>query len=803
VFSSGTLIFHLKEPAPNLPENGGCWTLTDTGWEGTFNGVYGLWPPLPQYDTGDNTCKSLWLGPVLDLTNFTNILCYLDKSCYGNIFKVDPASDPAHPSYLDEYQEDYRGPRYKMGSAGALYLDGSYISLSLCDPAVVSYLQCHAPATDCSPMDKVWGWKLEWTDGYDRPKQATFTKLDSRALTWQHPLLQWVLSVESGANRSSRDCVCEMRLDFSPEKLGDTYGFVFPSGYDPCPTVDTLPTPSQTRFTDLIPLVQTLREQYLTTDFLPGSTLTLTPQCKPPTSVAKASQCTNCTGWIITSPYGYVEISGNSGTDSTTGYDYTITRVADGQWGQAVFNLGVALNDAGSTVINLSFDTGAHVDCCDAGVIPIPLGTSGNATITPVCPTECDSTCWMVEFQCFNPANSEGEDSVYGCSKLYQFWRFFDTESAATVLVDVVRLSSNRYFVIRDIYFQDKDLHLYSYATIQGGANCKTGGPWSTAATITGVAGYDNSGDPQTYAITGTITIRMPDTQTPTGSDKTVTTQRGGSAKTEYIFHPADFTSSSVPAVGIKIDSLPTNGTLWNAYNCNSGMFAGLDGNGQYPITAPGVLIDSACITNGFFGYIANNSCAFASPYDSFTFQLKGAGGCNGDDTLDPVHHTIYIDVTRAPNNPPATSDNTINIILPAIGARQIPISTFPFNDAGDSPCSDTLLEVQIVSLTTAGVLKVGITPVTAGQWLSLTQLATLNYVPPSDPWIPDVPQHVLHGVTIPDVPGHYYYKPFGTGPNQINSPYDSFTFRVKDNGGTDNGGNDTSSTHTISIRNA
>jgi hypothetical protein len=780
-FTTAPMTFHLKEPTITPAGTGSCWSIVDT-------------PQGADPSSGATfTCEVMWLGPVFDLANFVNIRLDLDSACLGSIFESD-----GNGGYLNEYLEDYRGPAYQW--YGANNDANSYILLTLCDPADKTYQKCHNEPGDCSTLANVWGWKLDWSDGYSRPKSATFTKLDSSPLHWSHPLWPWVIAVEKGSNRSSRDGVCELRLDFSPEKLADSYGFVFPSGYGPCPSPDSVPSPSQVRFTDQVPFDADLRYQYLAANVLPGSTMTLQPECKPPSPVAQAANCTNCCGWIVDSSYGFYQFTGSSGSDGSSGYTYTVTRLADGQFGQGNYNLKVELNDTNGTTFNCPFTSGNAIDCCDAGSMSISLGLGSGATIAAYCPTECDSTCWLAEFTCAD------DDSVYGCALTYQWWQFWDDESASgstgTVLVNVVRLSGDRYFVIRDIYLNVSgviDQHFYSYATIQAGADCKTGGPWSVSAKIRGFTYNETFSSYEGYELDGTITIRMPDTQTPTGSDKTVTTQRGGASKTEYIFTPANFQSTSVPAVSIRINSLPVNGVLWTADDCNSDTFSGLDGAGQHAITSVPTLIAAACITNGCFGYIANQNCAFASPFDAFTFQLKGAGGCSGDDALDPHHCTIKIDVTRAANTPPTgAASYDLGVTVPASGVKHIDASIFGFSDSGDNPCPDNFAAVYIITLPTVGVLKIANVAVTAGQRVTVAQLESLIYDTSSAVWPIAVPGHFDTNAPHLWIPTTYAYP-------SLNAVYDSFTFRVQDDGGTANGGNDTQTGNpgTISIRNA
>jgi hypothetical protein len=137
-----------------------------------------------------------------------------------------------------------------------------------------------------------------------------------------------------------------------------------------------------------------------------------------------------------------------------------------------------------------------------------------------------------------------------------------------------------------------------------------------------------------------------------------------------------------------------------------------------------------------------------ASP--SFIFQVRDDGGtANGGQDTDPAPDTITLRVTGV-NDPPSGMNRTIQF-LPGF-PRNISLNDFGYSDPNDTPANG-LLSVLITTLPSSGELRLGTTPVLAGQRIPLAQLGNLNFL----------------GGT------------FDT----------SFTFQVQDDGGTDNGGVD------------
>ncbi len=257
-----------------------------------------------------------------------------------------------------------------------------------------------------------------------------------------------------------------------------------------------------------------------------------------------------------------------------------------------------------------------------------------------------------------------------------------------------------------------------------------------------------------------TLTINVASVNdAPSGADGTVTTNED----VTYTFVAADFGFSDAndnpspnALAAVKITTIPAVGTLSN--------------NGA-TVTA-GQLISVADINSGLLKFTpaANKNGA---AYASFMFQLQDDGGtASGGVNLDQSPNKITINVTSV-NDAPSGADATVYI--PHDTSYTFSASDFGFSDSNDSP-ANTLQSVTITTTPATGSLSLNGTPVTAGQSISVSDLTAglLTFTPAS-------------GV----VPTS------GT----ILSGYASFTFQVRDNGGTLNGGVDLDSTpNTISI---
>ena len=151
---------------------------------------------------------------------------------------------------------------------------------------------------------------------------------------------------------------------------------------------------------------------------------------------------------------------------------------------------------------------------------------------------------------------------------------------------------------------------------------------------------------------------------------------------------------------------------------------------------------------NGTFAYQPN---ANFNGNDVFTYRAF-----DGLQFSDPVSVTIAV---ASVNDAPAGADALLTILEDS--TKTFAAADFGFSDNSDSP-ANALQAVIITSLPGAGSLKLGATPVTAGQSIAVADIGTLTFAPDAD----------------------------ANGP-----AYTSFTFRVQDNGGLDNGGVDTDAT--------
>jgi ELWxxDGT repeat protein len=146
------------------------------------------------------------------------------------------------------------------------------------------------------------------------------------------------------------------------------------------------------------------------------------------------------------------------------------------------------------------------------------------------------------------------------------------------------------------------------------------------------------------------------------------------------------------------------------------------------------------------------------SAYTSFTFQVQDNGTtANGGIDLDPTPNTLTVDLFG--NNTAPVGGNSTVATLEDTDYKFLK-TDFPFSDPGDSP-PDNLAYVQIVTVPAKGTLYQGTLALTAGAVVpvSLIDAAALHYTP---------------------------------GANGNGAAYDTFTFKVQDDGLTANGGQDT-----------
>ena len=259
--------------------------------------------------------------------------------------------------------------------------------------------------------------------------------------------------------------------------------------------------------------------------------------------------------------------------------------------------------------------------------------------------------------------------------------------------------------------------------------------------------GKANGGvDTDVTARTMTINVSAAN-NAPVGAASTVTCKEDLS----YAFKAADFPFSdprNSPAntlLAVKITTLPAKGSLTF---------------GTTPVTV-GQVVTVATMAQLKFTPVLH---ATGVGYTTFTFQVQDNGGtASGGVDLDPTPRTMTIDVLPV-NHKPVGVDNTVTILEDArsFGAAGYAFKTadFPFVDAIES---HGLLAVKITTLPTKGSLIVDGKAVVAGQFVPATSISQgsttgLRYIPAADG--------------------------FGTA-------YATFTFQVRDNGGTLNGGVD------------
>ena len=113
---------------------------------------------------------------------------------------------------------------------------------------------------------------------------------------------------------------------------------------------------------------------------------------------------------------------------------------------------------------------------------------------------------------------------------------------------------------------------------------------------------------------------------------------------------------------------------------------------------------------------------ANGNSYASFTFQVQDDGGtANGGVDLDASPNTITVNVTSV-NDAPQGTNNTVTTLEDT--AYVFASADFGFSDASDSPANN-LLAVKISTLPGAGSLTDNGVAVTAGQFVSATDISS------------------------------------------------------------------------------
>ncbi|MCF6768602.1 Ig-like domain-containing protein, partial [Thiotrichales bacterium 19S11-10] len=255
--------------------------------------------------------------------------------------------------------------------------------------------------------------------------------------------------------------------------------------------------------------------------------------------------------------------------------------------------------------------------------------------------------------------------------------------------------------------------------------------PDTTARTVTYVV---NDGDGASNTITATINI-LAVNDAPAGTDNTLTILEDVS----HTFTSGDFGFSdpveSDSFYSVIITTTPSAGSL--------------ELSSVAVTVGQEVLVSD--LANLIYSPVTN---ANGTSYSSFTFQVKDDGGTsNGGVDTDQSANTITFDVT-AVNDVPEGSDNTLTIVED--NSHTFTSGGFGFSDPVES---DSFYSVIITTTPSAGSLELSSVAVTASQEVLVSDLANLIYSPVAD----------ANGAS-----------------------YSSFTFQVKDDGGTSNGGVDT-----------
>ncbi len=159
--------------------------------------------------------------------------------------------------------------------------------------------------------------------------------------------------------------------------------------------------------------------------------------------------------------------------------------------------------------------------------------------------------------------------------------------------------------------------------------------------------------------------------------------------------------------------------------------------------------------------------------YAAFTFQVQDDGAtANGGIDLDQTANSITVDVTSV-NDAPSGADKTVTTLEDT--AYVFTTSDFGFTDPTDAASvagTDALLAVKISTLPGAGTLTDDGVAVTAGQFVSVADIAAGKLV-------------------------------FAPAANANGPGYANLTFQVQDDGGTVNGGIDldpTANTITVDV---
>jgi VCBS repeat-containing protein len=227
----------------------------------------------------------------------------------------------------------------------------------------------------------------------------------------------------------------------------------------------------------------------------------------------------------------------------------------------------------------------------------------------------------------------------------------------------------------------------------------------------------------------------------PTSGNKVVNILEDAS----YTFSLADFAFSDAADgaganqfVTLIIEDLPSAGTL----ELND------------VVVTSGQVISAADVGKLVYTPAPNRS---GSGFASFTFIVQDDGGkADGGNNLSATY-TVTINVTPI-NDAPVAASKTLSVDEDT--AYTFSAADFGFSDPNDAPAPNELDAIQITTISGGGSLTLHGNAVTVGQWVNTGDLSALVFTPPA---------------------------------NALGQGYASFSYLVRDDGGTDHNGADTS----------
>ena len=323
------------------------------------------------------------------------------------------------------------------------------------------------------------------------------------------------------------------------------------------------------------------------------------------------------------------------------------------------------------------------------------------------------------------------EDVVYSFSALD--FGFADIDNNDLLAVTIMKLPENGQLLLSSVAVMEGQMiaggQLSSLQFVPEPGVSRSGYD-SITFTVSDNGGMLNGGlntDPTPNVITFDV---FSVNDAPEGADNTIVTREDN----DHIFSSADFGFSDSDGNSLQslvIATLPIKGMLTlSGVALSAGQIISADLIGDLAFTPePGVN---------------------QTGYDSFTFLLQDDGGTlNGGNDTDYLARNIIIDVSSM-NDAPAGTDKIVSTLEDS--AYIFGVSDFGFTDADNN----NLLSVVVDSLPANGLLSLSGMPVVIGQNVEATRLDDLEYLP---------------------------------GLDANGTAFDSFEFRVMDDGGAGSGG--------------